>query len=184
MWRSLLLAVCLTGITISCGGVEPRADSADVPARVGRERSPIQTDSLSYQLVRRTGEYRAYVLTSYRNSTPGPIYFERCGGRDSLPIYDIGRTGPDSLRRFFIDWAWACAGGVANGELRPGMSVTVRVPLGSIDQPNMTPPLRPEDLIGEFRVELALCASGVSDSLRCTPMPHSERRSNAFMVHY
>jgi len=99
-------------------------------------------------------------------------------------MFSIGRTGTDSLRRHFIDWAWACVGGVPTGVLAPGLSVTVRVPLGSIDQPNMQPPLRPEDLVGQFRVALSLCASNVSDSDSCTPVPQAARRSNAFVVHY
>lgn len=181
---SLLGVAWLAGITLGCSGVEPAAAPVEGPVTVERDQSPVQTDSLSYGLVRRPGEYRAFVLATYRNSTSTPVYFARCGGRDTLPMFSIGRTGTDSLRRHFIDWAWACVGGVPTGVLAPGLSVTVRVPLGSIDQPNMQPPLRPEDLVGQFRVELSLCASNVSDSDSCTPVPQAARRSNAFVVHY
>lgn len=184
MNRSLRTVAWLAGITIGCSAVAPDVALVKNPVPVVRDQSPVQTDSLSYGLVRRPGEYRAYVLATYRNTTSTPVYFARCGGRDTYPMFGIARTGADSLRRYFSDWAWACVGGVTNGMLAPGMSMTVRVTLGSVDQPSMQPPLRAEDMIGQFRVELSLCASRVSDSERCTPVPQAARRSNAFVVHY
>jgi hypothetical protein len=112
------------------------------------------------------------------------VYFARCTGSDTLPIFYPRRTGADSTRRFFTDWAWACVGGVPTGTIAPGASVTVSVPFGSIDQPNMQPPLKPEDMIGEFRVVFLLCNAPVSDSDRCAAAPVQTEQSNAFSVHY
>jgi hypothetical protein len=99
-------------------------------------------------------------------------------------MFGMSRTGADSTRRFFVDWAWACVGGVPTGVIAPGDSVTVRAPFGSVDQPNMQPPLQAEELVGLFRIYLHLCAKYDSDSDECELLPASERRSNAFLVHY
>ena len=74
--------------------------------------------------------------------------------------------------------------GSRQGEVRPGDSVTVRVRLGAFDQPRMTPPLAPEDIVGQMRVELRLCAQYRRDSDACAPLPQAARQSNAFDVRY
>lgn len=156
-------------------------DLHQVPSR---DRSPVQADSLTYKLVRRPDEFRAFVSATYRNTTGAPVYFARCSPRDSLPMFGVGRTGADSMRSFFVDWDWACVGGVPTGIIAPGQSVSVRVAFGSVDQPRMEPPLRSEQLIGVFRIHLSLCRKYSSDSDSCELLPAAERRSNAFLVHY
>jgi hypothetical protein len=63
--------------------------------------------------------------------------------------------------------------------------VLVRVILGTVDQPDMQPPLQLEWLIGQMRVELWLCRGAVADSDDCVePLPQAERQSNAFEVRF
>lgn len=145
---------------------------------------PVKTDSVSYRLVRGEGEYRAHVTASYTNRTSAPVHFQRCGSGSALPMFDITRTGPDSTRQIFVDWAWACVGGVPIGTVPPGSSITVRVPFGSVDQPGMFPPLKPEDMVGLFRIYLALCAGSPTSSDHCVLLPPAQRQSNAFRVYF
>jgi hypothetical protein len=170
-------------LTCGCAGADGLTP-VDTATSASRTLLPVQTDSLSYGLARGAHEYRAFALATYRNTSSAPVYYRRCGGRDTLPMFDVGRSGPDSLRRLFVDFAWACVGGVPTGVIPPGRSITVRVPLGSVDQPNMQPAMQPQDLVGELRVELELCADGMADSDRCTLLPAVARRSNPFIVHY
>jgi len=99
-------------------------------------------------------------------------------------MFGVRRTGPDSAAKLFSDLAWACVGGVPTGEIPVAGTVTVRVPVGSVDQPAMQPPLEPEELIGLMRVELSLCKKYSADSDDCDPLPQAQRSSNAFYVTY
>jgi hypothetical protein len=149
-----------------------------------RDNSPVQTDSLVYHLERRPAEYRAYVTATFTNNTSSPVYFARCNGESHTPMFGIRRTGADSTKALFSDFAWACVGGVPTGQIPPGGSTTVRVPIGSVDQPAMQPPLKPEELVGLMRVHFLLCRSYSADSDNCDAMPETERISNAFLVTY
>jgi len=155
-------------------------------ATPSRDSSPVQTDSLVYHLRRSPTEpgALAYVTAVYRNVGAGPVYFPRCTRNFAYPMYKLRRTGADSTRRLFTDWAFACVGGVPTGTIPPGDSVVIRVRVGSIDQPTMYPPLRPGDLIGDLRVELELCDHPSSDSDSCELAPQAKRSSNAFNVRY
>jgi len=181
-YSSLALAACLSAAVIGCSG--PESSTGPVGGAHSRDASPVQTDSLLYHLRRNPGEYRAYVTATYRNISSAPVYFARCGPGATGPMFSIRRTGADSTRTFFVDWAWACVGGAPTGTLNPGDSTVMRVAFGSVDQPGMMPPLQPGDLVGEFRIELILCAQYVADSDDCTPAPQSQRSSNAFSVRY
>ena len=171
---------CLTlssVITISCGtgsinGVPPR------------DQSPLQTDSLVYHLKRLPGEYRAYVSATFRNQTAAPIYFARCNRASTTPMFGLRRTGADSARVLFSDFAWACVGGVPTGSIAPNESVTVNVPAGSLDQRAKQPPLLPEHIVGLMRIELSLCEQYSDDSDDCNSLPQARRSSNAFLVTY
>lgn len=145
---------------------------------------PVKTDAVSYRLVRGEGEYRTYVTATYRNATTAPVHFARCNGEHQLPMYYVARTGPDSTRTFHVDWAWACVGGVPVGSIPPGARVTVQVSFGSIDQPGMFPPLKPEDLVGLFRIYMTLCVGSPPTSDQCVLLPPAQRQSNAFWIHY
>jgi hypothetical protein len=160
-----------------CVGTDPNAPPV-------RDNSPVQTDSLVYHLERRPSEYRAYVTATFTNNTGSPVYFARCNGESQTPMFGIRRTGPDSMKALFSDLAWACVGGVPTGQIPPGGTTTVRVPVGSVDQPAMQPPLKPEDLVGLMRVDLLLCRSYSADSDYCDAMAETERISNAFLVTY
>lgn len=146
--------------------------------------SPVRTDSLLYRLARRPSEYRAFVTATYVNRTGATVYFARCGGQSQTPMYDVVRTGADSTRRLFIDWAWACVGGVPTGAISAGDSVSIRAWVGSVDQPNMRPALDPQDLVGLMRIRLGLCRRPAADSDYCESLPAAERESNAFLVSY
>jgi hypothetical protein len=162
----------------------PGCSATGVNAPPVRDNSPVQTDSLVYHLERRSSEYRAYVTATFTNNTSSPVYFARCNGESDLPMFGVRRTGPDSTKTLFLDFAWACVGGVPTGQIPPGGSTTVRVPVGSVDQPAMQPPLKPEDLVGLMRVSLQLCRSYSADSDYCDAVPETERISNAFLVTY
>src|SRR5438552_11056740 len=95
-----------------------------------RDNSPVQTDSLVYHLERRPSEYRAYVTATFTNKTSSPVYFARCNDESQTPMFGIRRTGPDSTKALFSDFAWACVGGVPTGQIPPGGKTTVRVPVG------------------------------------------------------
>ena len=153
----------------------------DIPRR---DNSPIQTDSLVYHLQRLSAEYRAYVVAKYTNKTSSSVYFARCNDKSTTPMYGVRRTGADSSKSLFSDVAWACVGGVPTGEIPRGASVTVRVPLGTVDQPAMQPRLKPEELVGLMRVMLELCRTFSTDSDYCDPVPDTQRSSNPFLVTY
>ena len=157
------------------------APSAPGPARDG---APVQTDAVVYELRRIPGAYEATARATYVNHTGSPVYYTRCLPGDAGPIFGYRRTGPDSTRSLFTDSAWGCVGGVPAGVLRPGDSVTVHVRLGAFDQPQMTPPLQPDEIVGRMRIWLALCTRNVPNSADCGPLPLVERESNAFDVRY
>lgn len=156
--------------------------ASDVTGPV-RDNSPVQTDAVVYQLRRTPGKYEATALATYVNRTGDTVYYARCMPADTGPIFGYLRTGPDSTRSLFTDTAWACVGGVPLGSIRPGDSLTVAVRLGALDQPYMTPPLQPEEIVGRMRIWLALCARSAADS-DCESLPMAERQSNAFDVRY
>jgi hypothetical protein len=173
----MTVAIVVALLSSACGA----ARIAD-PSVVRGE--PIRTDAVEYHLIRMPGEYRTYVTATYTNRTSQPVYFARCTPADARPMFSVRRTGADSTRTFFTDWAWACVGGVPTGKIDPGASVAVRVPFGSVDQPAMQPPLKAGDLAGTFRIVLSLCRDFVSDSDACAPVGDAERISNAFVVSY
>ncbi|HKP16069.1 MAG TPA: hypothetical protein VJT85_08390 [Gemmatimonadaceae bacterium] len=149
-----------------------------------RDGSPVQTDAVVYRLRRMPGAYEATALATYVNRTGSPVYFQRCHPSLDGPIFGYFRTGPDSTRSLFTDTAWGCVGGMPPGVILPGDSVTVAVRLGAFDQPSMTPPLRPEEIVGQMRIWLSLCARPSADSGDCKSLPIEERQSNAFEVRY
>ena len=179
--RYAFITVCT--LATACAASRTTIGQAPVTA-ASQDSSPVRTDSLTYRLQRRPNEYRAYVLATYGNTTPAPVYFSRCGIGAPGPMFGVRRTGADSTRRLFTDFVWACVGSVPTGTLNPGDSVIVRVPIGSFDQPTMRPPLALGDLIGSFRVELSLRTQFEADSDRCTLLPQAQRSSNMFIVSY
>jgi hypothetical protein len=160
------------------------SNSQSIAAPPARDDSPVQTDSLAYHLRRLPSEYRADVTATFINRSASPVYFARCNRQSTTPMFGVRRTGPDSTAKLFSGFAWACVGGVPTGEIPVGGSVTVRVPVGSVDQHAMQPPLKPEDLVGLMRVELSLCKKYSADSDYCDPSPQAQRSSNAFYVSY
>jgi hypothetical protein len=149
-----------------------------------RDDSPVQTDAVVYRLRRIQGAYEATARATYVNRTGSIVYYTRCLPTDDGPIFGYRRTGPDSARSLFSDTGWACVGGVPPGALRPGDSVTVAVRLGAFDQPRMTPPLRPEEIVGQMRIWLDLCARNGTRTDDCLPLPIAQKQSNAFDVRY
>ena len=158
--------------------------AAPVEPGPARDDSPIQTDAVVYRLRRVGGAYEATARATYVNRTGGPVYYARCHPSYDGPIYGYRRTGPDSTRSLFTDMAWACVGGMPTGVIAPGGRVEVAVRLGALDQSRMSPPLRPEEIVGRMRIWFALCARFAADSQDCTPLPLVQSQSNAFDVRY
>jgi hypothetical protein len=149
-----------------------------------RDTSPVQTDAVVYRLRRVGGAYEATARATYVNRTGSVVYYSRCLPTDDGPMYGYRRTGPDSARSLFTDTSWGCVGGVPPGALRPGDSVTVAVRVGALDQRQMAPPLRPEEIVVRMRIWLSLCARNAANSNDCLPLPLAQRESNAFDVRY
>jgi hypothetical protein len=166
-----------SAVAIACG----IRSSNSVPPR---DSSPLQTDSLIYHLRRLPGQYRAYVTATFHNRTASPIYFARCNRESTTPMFGLRRTGADSARVLFSDFAWACVGGIPTGSIAVGDSVIVKVPAGSLDQKAKQPPLMPEHIVGLMRIELSLCQKSSSDSDYCDQISQAQRSSNAFLVTY
>lgn len=173
--RSLkLLSIAIAGCA---------ASNASGPQRDG---SPVQTDSVVYRLRRNQGAYEATAHATYVNRTGGTIYYVRCLPSDDFPIFGYFRVGPDSTRRLFTDTGWGCVGNVPVGVIRSGESLAVDVRLGALPQPQMRPPLRPEEIVGRMRIWFALahCASPTAPVEQCVSLPMTERQSNAFDVRF
>lgn len=184
-YRSAFCAVAFAATLTGCNSSEPTGTDGPPGALLSAwDNSPARSDSVVYHLRRTPGMYRAYATVTLRNRTSAPLYFARCNPASTTPMFSLGRTGPDSLATFFVDWAWACVGGVPTGELAVGDSVAVQVWLGSVDQPLMTPPLRPEHLVGTLRVSFHLCRNKLADSDYCEYLPRAASESNAFEVRY
>ena len=187
--RTISFVAMVAVLSVSCNDTTVNLTENSPPPLVVegglpvRDASPIQTDSVVYRLIHLPGEYRAYVNATYRNTSGGPVYFAKCSNKSTGPIFSVGRTGPDSLRTYMQDFAWACVGGAPMGIIANGDSVVLRVPVGSSDQPRMQPPLQAEDLIGLLRVNLLLCRAA-ANSDDCQTLPRSQRQSNAFLVKY
>jgi hypothetical protein len=194
LWRAFratrTMPACAASLLV--GGLTQCAPTPDRSRPSGSTTSvsntlplPVRTDSALYHLHRIPGAYRAWVRATYVNQGDSPIYYHRCQGLDRSPIFWVRRAGTDSTRQSFSDMGWGCGGGVPLGVLARGDSLVVRAPLGTVDQPQMEPPLRPEWLVGQFRVVLELCAPPAADNpTRCIPLPDIERVSQPFEVRY
>ena len=184
MRRLFRLDLLVCAAMLSGCAADRLASAPRTSARVPWDDSPVQTDSLVYHLRRTPDEYSAYVTAVYRNTTGDLVYNPRCSPTSTGPMFFSRRTGPDSLRSLFTDWGWGCMGNVPTGTFMPGDSVVVRVRFGSVDQPFMQPPLQPDELVGDFRVEPWLCAGPETNSDHCVLAPQAQRSSNAFSVRY
>jgi hypothetical protein len=179
-WVSLGLAA-----TLACG-------STDVGPDVGPEdfalppgaAPPVVTDASVYALTKVSGGFDAQAEAVYTNRTGRTVYYQRCLRESEGPIHWLRRTGPDSTAPSFVGGAWACVGGVPTGRVRPGEVLRAQVWLGSTDSPQARPPITPEERVGRFRVEFALCVRPEADSDDCEPLPAPARESNAFEVRF
>jgi hypothetical protein len=171
-------------LVVTCTAAGAGCDAGGLALGPARDDSPVQTDAVIYTLKRGPGAWYASALATYRNVDTVPVSFYRCLPTDTLPIFTVRRTGTDTTRPLFAGWAWACVGGVSAGSLAPGASITVQVPLGSVDQPHMQPPFQRDWMVGRMRVELQLCRLAAADSGTCEPMSQAERQSNAFDVRF
>ena len=173
-----ILSLVLASVLAAC-----RNTDATAPTALVRDTSPLQTDALSYTLVRGPREYTTTVTATFVNTTGAPVYYRRCGIASTSPMFDLRLTGPDSTRTdVFTGVAWACVGGVPTGSLTPGEQVTIRVPFGGPDQPRAQPPITPERYTGRFRILLGLCVRYEADSDACERVPDRARQSNAFEI--
>ena len=158
---------------VMCAGCE----SVTAPPR---DDSPTQTDRTVYVLQRYNNASLSSAIATYVNRTGHSVYYQRCTIEDPNPMYGLRRTGPDSSRSLVTDLAWGCVGGVPTGVIASAESVTIRIRLGSLDEPNM----KPEDITGTMRVVLELCGDYRANSDPCVQLPLAERQSNAFVVRY
>ena len=181
---SARIAVVASTIHVGAMVLTACSSSQRIATPAARDDSAVQTDSLSYHLKRLSSGYRAYVRATFTNRSAFPVYFARCNPQSKSPMFSLRRTGPDSVVIHFSGFARACGGGVPTGEITVGASVTVRVPVGIVEQPAVQPPVKSEDLMGLMRVELSLCSRYSADSDYCDPLPQIERSSNAFYVSY
>jgi hypothetical protein len=171
-------------IVIACASAGASCNPDSIASGPARDASLVQTDSVVYTLRRDSGAWRTYALATYQNTDTVAVYFARCMPDDTLPMFTVRRTGADSSRELFVDWAWRCWGGVPTDSLLPGAALTVQVPFGSVDQPRMQPPMQLEWLVGRMRVELTLCRHFTWDSGSCDLLPQADRQSNAFDVRF
>jgi hypothetical protein len=186
MTRHALATGILSLIAAACGNSDRPVAQVDSnftrPPPSGA--SSFRTDSTVYHMRRHGAGVRSIVNAVYHNRGPAPLHFRRCMPESSGPMYSARRTGPDSVRPFFTEMAWACVGGVPTGQLAPGDSVAISFIFGNGAQQPMQPPLQPEHLVGTFRLELHLCSVPSADSDRCEPAPAEQRQSNSFDVRY
>jgi hypothetical protein len=145
---------------------------------------PVVTDAVVYTLAHEPGGYAATALATYTNTTGRPVYYQRCTRESPGAMYGVRRTGEDSTARSFVLAAWACVGGVPTGRIPPGGNLSARVSLGSTDSPHAQPPIAPEERVGRFRIEFALCAQPADDSDDCEALPQAARESNAFELRF
>ena len=145
---------------------------------------PVVTDAVVYTLAHEPGGYTATALATYTNTTGRPVYYQRCTRESQGAMYGLRRTGEDSTARSFVLAVWACVGGVPTGRIPPGGSLSARVSLGSTDSPRAQPPIAPDERVGRFRIEFALCAQPADDSDDCEALPQAARESNAFELRF
>lgn len=145
---------------------------------------PVVTDAVVYTLIHEPGGYAATALATYTNTTGRPVYYQRCTRESTGPIYGLRRTGKDSTARSFVFAVWACVGGVPTGRIPPGGSLSARVSLGSTDSPHAQPAIAPEERVGRFRIEFALCAHPANDSDDCEALPQAATESNTFELRF
>jgi hypothetical protein len=169
----------LVAASLGCSATD--VDPNDFALPPGAPR-PIETDAANYLLAKVPGGYAAEAEAVYTNTTGHPVYYQRCLGESDGPIYSIRRTGRDSTAPAVVSPVWSCVGGVPTGQVRPADELRVPVLLGSTDSPEAQPPISPEERVGQFRVEFALCSNYAADSENCTALPQPARESNAFDV--
>lgn len=166
---------------LACGG--PDVGPEDFALAPGGP-PPVVTDAAVYTLARVDGGYAAEALATYTNITGRPVYYQRCMPEFAGPMYGLRRTGADSTARSVVEAVWACVGGVPTGRVLPGATLSAKVDLGSYDSPQARPPITPEQRIGRFRIDFALCAQHADDSGYCEALPLAARESNAFEVRF
>jgi hypothetical protein len=169
----------VAGLACSATDVDPEDFSLPPGAP-----APVTTDAAVYALTKVDGGYDAEAQATYTNPTDRIVFYKRCVRESTGPIYNVRRTGPDSMMSAFVGSVWACVGGVPTGRIRPRETLTARVWLGSTDSPQAEPPITPAQRIGRFRIEFELCTEYAGDSDECVPLPAGARESNAFEVRF
>jgi hypothetical protein len=107
------------------------APSAPLPPAT-RAGEPLQTDSLAYTAVPRsgTGSYRTYgfrVVARFTNHMAAPVYLASCGPTSTSPTYDIRLVGDTTGAGFLgsiFSRLWACVGHDRQLEVLPGATRT------------------------------------------------------------
>ena len=167
--------------TLACGTTAPEPDDFTFPPGAP---PPIVTDASVYTLEKVSGGYDAFAEAVYTNTTGRTVYYQQCMPGIQGPIYGLRRTGADSAATAFVGAVWACVGGVPTGRVRPGETLSTRVWLGSTDSPHARPPITPDQRVGRFRIEFALCTQYEADSDDCEALPQGARESNTFAVRF
>lgn len=181
--RNLWLVLAGLLLLMVWWGSQPTAPwRTGVQPGFSHDDSPVQTDALTYRLVRQAGHYEARAVARYTNRTGAAVHYARCRRDSTGPIFWIVRAEPDQDPGHFVGSPWACVGGVPTGTLAPGATLEVEVWLGSTESPAANPPITMADRTGLFRILLELCTSPQKESDDCVPVPDAQRRSNPFRI--
>lgn len=142
-----------------------------------RDNSPLQTESLVYNLRGYFGAYEADATVVYVNRTASPVFYAPCTGGSPLPDLDIVRAGNDTTPHV-IGAGCAGVGLMATRSVAPGDSLVFSVFLGSGQRPVVDMTHR----TGLFRILMHLCTQYDVESDNCILLPVEQRRSNVFRV--
>ncbi len=139
-------------------------------------------DSGGYPCEGVNGGYDATAIATYTNRTAVPVYYQRCTGSSTGPVFDLVRD-PDAGTHV-VGGVFACVGGVPTGVVQPDSTLAVPISLGSLDSPDADPPIRPEDRVGRFRVLFCLYPEPAVDPDPNDRLPVEQRRSNVFDIQF
>jgi hypothetical protein len=149
---------------------------------------PIATDASVYALEHTSGAYRAVAHATYTNWGSRSVYLHHasCGGGVSW-VVRARRTGSDSTAPTVVGTPNAvptCDDVARLDSVLPGETQELVVWLGSPDIDDAAPStvITPEQRVGQYRIELMLCARQKHASGDCEPVPQVARQSDPIKI--
>jgi hypothetical protein len=100
-WRNSIVLACALSACAEIAAAperEPAPQFDPVTGHPLRTDEPAQTDSITYTLIRVPGGLEAWARATYVNRTGRSIYYARCNGNQTGPIFYVGRVPPDTTR--------------------------------------------------------------------------------------